>query len=489
MRIAFVGNQGGRDVVEFYAGMARGLRSFPGASAEFALWLDDECGMLAGFGVPDAVSASFESWVAAHPSVSSEDVDALVRDYPEVNWSEVVASERGFTDYSMLLGAAGDRRETLEYVLALTVRMARFLEDRLRGCGAMVCQTADTVFSLVAFKVAHHFGVPAYAISPAWLLEPGKAGGFFASSEYLECPRMADSYRNRAGRSLNAEELRRVETLLESIRTFSGKTAYSEKTSKGKTSGRRAISPNLLRLFSYLGENSRKNKDVDYLRFDPASRIKANVVRIWRKYVNRHAYGPASLDDLPEKFVFYALHYQPEQSTLAQGLWYANQVALVEDLSKSLPLGYSLVVKEHPWGRGNRAAWQYQHMEGLYNVRLCDAPAKDIIRRAEAVVAVSGTVALESLVLDKPTVLLGRNFFEFCDLYYRPGCIQEVPAILARILIGREYENRSGREAVLHRFLMSYLDGLVPYFPLPEFSEGWGVALAAELGLGPVFEN
>lgn len=483
MRIAFVGNQGGRANVEFYVGMARALWRFPEVVPEFVVWLDRECHMLEEYELNHVRAASLESWVALHPVTPASEVDALVRDYREVNWSEVVASERAFTDYSMLLGAAGDRREDMAYVSALMVRMTRFLEDRLRGCHAMVCQTADTVFALVAFKVARHLGVRAFAISPAWLLEPGKGGGFFASSEYLKCARMEQSFRDHAGRALTELERDRAKTILESIRTFSGKTAYSNMTSKGKSAGRRAVSPNLGRLFTYLSENAAKNKDVDYLRFDVRSRVKANLLRVARKIANHSAYGPTTVDDLPDKFVFYALHYQPEQSTLAQGIWYANQVSLVEDISKSLPLGYTLVVKEHPWGRGNRPVWQYRHMSGLYNVQFCDAPAKEIIRRAGAVVAVTGTVALEALVLDIPTVLLGRNFFEYCELFYRPACIQDLPAALAQILVERHYESIPGREDTLLRFLISYLDGLVPWFPLPEHAEAWGSALARELDL------
>ena len=63
-------------------------------------------------------------------------------------------------------------------------------------------------------------------------------------------------------------------------------------------------------------------------------------------------------------------------STLVQGIWSSNQISLIEDISKSLPIGYSLVIKEHPWGRGNRPTWQYKHLEKFYNVFFCDLPSK-----------------------------------------------------------------------------------------------------------------
>lgn len=486
MKVAFIGNQGGREVYAFYVGMAKALHDGFAASSRFAVWLDGERSDLVGQGFVDADCLSFEAHVRNAPVAGDDEIDRLVRDYREVNWSEVVAAERAFTDYSMLLGAAGDRRESPEYVRGLVVAIVRFLEQVLDGCGAMVCQTADTLFSLIAFKVARHLRMPAYAIAPAWLLEPGKGGGFFANSEYLECERMMRSFAARAAIPLTTAERARAETLIQSIRGFDGKTAFNATTSKGKTAGRRALSPNAVRFLSYLSENARRNKRVEYVKIDPLRKVQANLLRITRKHLTRNAFGSPDPESIPPRSVFFAIHYQPEQSTLAQGIWHVNQVALVENISKSLPLGYTLVVKEHPWGRGNRPRWQYEHLAGFYNVVFCDAPAKEIIKRVDAVVAVSGTVAMEALVFDKPTVLLGRNFFEFSDLIYRVPVINDLPDVLAKILVDGDYASQPDREVRLHRFLMAYLDGLVPHFPLQEFAGEWGRALAAELGLEPV---
>ncbi len=486
MKVAFIGNQGGREVYAFYAGMAQVMHDGFSAASRFAVWLDAERTDLVSQGFPDDDCRSFEAHVRNAPVAGDDEIDRLVRDYREVNWSEVVAAERAFTDYSMLLGAAGDRRESPEYVRGLVVAIVRFLEQVLDGCGAMVCQTADTLFSLIAFKVARHLQVPAYAISPAWLLEPSKGGGFFANSEYLKCERMMRSFAARTEAPLALSERARVEALIGSIRGFDGKTAFNVTTSKGKTAGRHAISPNAVRFLSYLSENARRNKRVEYVKIDPLRKLRANLLRITRKQLTRNTLGPADVRVIPARSIFFAIHYQPEQSTLAQGIWHVNQVALVENISKSLPLGYTLVVKEHPWGRGNRPRWQYEHMAGFYNVVFCDAPAKEIIKRVDAVVAVSSTVAMEALVFDKPTVLLGRNFFEFSDLIYRVPVINDLPEVLAKILVDGDYAKQPDREVRLHRFLMAYLDGLVPYFPLQEFAGEWGRALAAELGLEPV---
>lgn len=300
---------------------------------------------------------------------------------------------------------------------------------------------------------------------------------------------MVSSFAARQGLALTTAEQSRVNALIQSIRGFDGKTAFNAKTSKGKTAGRRALSPNAFRLFSYLGENARRDKRIEYIKIDPLRKMRANLLRLTRKRMTKEVFGPADPSVIPQRSVFFAIHYQPEQSTLAQGIWHVNQIALIENLSKSLPLGYTLVIKEHPWGRGNRPLWQYEHLAGFYNIVFCDAPAKEIIKRVDAVIAVSGTVAMEGLIFDKPTVLLGRNFFEFSDLLYKVPVINDLPEVLARILVDGDYARQPDREARLHRFLMAYLDGLVPYFPLIEHAVDWGRALANELGLGKTTKN
>ena len=93
---------------------------------------------------------------------------------------------------------------------------------------------------------------------------------------------------------------------------------------------------------------------------------------------------------------------------------------------------------------------------------------------------------MEALVFDKPAIMLGRNYFEFSDLIYRVSNIQELPDVLARILIDGDYQGQINREERLHRFLMAYLDGLVGSFPLTAHAVDWSLALARELDMVPV---
>lgn len=485
-RVVFVGNQGGLETLAFYRAVARRLSQAHGWSSRFATWLDHEARAALSDAPPGADAITLERVARELTPERESDSDRLLRDYPGVHWSEAVAAERAFTDYSMLLGSAGDRHESPEYVQRLVVRLVTFLERSIEGCDVMVCQTADTLCSLLAFKVARRLGVPAFAVAPAWLLEPGQEGGFLATTEQLACAAMERRMAERGDTPLSATETARTDALLDAIRGFANKTSYTQRTSKGRSGGRNALSPQVWRLPAYLAANARRDRRVEYVAIDPWCKVRANLLRVWRRLASHGCLGPASTEGLPDRSVFYALHYQPEQSTLAQGIWHVNQVALVENISKAMPLGWTLVVKEHPWGRGNRPRWQYRHMARLPNVRFCDAPSKDIIRACRAVVTVSGTVTMEALALDRPVAMLGRNFFECCPLVRRVPGIEALPACLEDILVHRTHEAVPDRDARLRRFLIAYLEGLVPAFPLPERGDVWADALVREVTLaGP----
>lgn len=484
MKIAFIGNQGGKAVLDFYTAMAGGLRDqrFE-AECLFVPWLNSERSLLVAEGWPEASVFTFEDWVRQGPRPGGE-VDRLRDEYREVNWSAVLASERVFTDYSLLLGGAGQRGETHDYVMRLLVNMVTFFEHliKVQGAQAVVCQTADTLFSHVVFKVAQHLGVKVFAITPAWLLERGAEGGYFSNNEFMESERMIAEYRRTLERELSEAEVSRVSAFAESVKAFQNKTPFTQKN-RERNAGFSALSPNMRGLFSYLAKNSRRDPDVEYIKIAPVQKAKANLLRVCRKFLGRNMFGPRDAQGIPARSIFFAFQYQPEQSTLSQGIFYANQIALVENISKSLPLGYTLIVKEHPWGRGARPVWQYRHLSGLYNVRFCDAPSKEIISRVEAVIAISGTVGFEGVALDKPTVILGRSFFTHCDLFYRVGSVQELPAVLRKILVDRDFDKIPDRQGHLNRFLLSYLNSLVPHFPMVENGKHYGAALAAQLGL------
>jgi len=117
-----------------------------------------------------------------------------------------------------------------------------------------------------------------------------------------------------------------------------------------------------------------------------------------------------------ERYVLYPIHFQPEASTLVQAPYYLDQAVLIEDISKSLPVGYQLYVKEHVSNRGRRPLAFYKRLRETFGVRLL-GPYEDtwtLIRDAAAVAVITGTVGWEGLLFGKPVVTFGDVFYNEC---------------------------------------------------------------------------
>ncbi|OBQ46398.1 hypothetical protein [Halodesulfovibrio spirochaetisodalis] len=139
----------------------------------------------------------------------------------------------------------------------------------------------------------------------------------------------------------------------------------------------------------------------------------------------------ASEPDLSEKYVFYALHLEPEAAT---GVRVAvnNQLVHIRMLAKSLPTGWKLYVKEHPTQfRLNREGFTYflcstRHFKstGFYK-ELADIPnvelvsmsynSKDLIENSQATASITGTVLLETTMAKKPVFAFEKEVSLFKD--------------------------------------------------------------------------
>lgn len=386
----------------------------------------------------------------------------IAKDYPTVNWWEIVAAERSFIDSSFLVGGLGHRVESRDYVESLVVDLVRFFEGIFKGgkFNAVICPVADSLIIHVFYQVARQFGAQILALSPnAWIREEGKPGFYIAYDEYMHCRPMEAMYRELGSRGLTDAERERSKRYQRIVTDFDIVKVFQ--TIMKRPFVVPALSPNLKRLRAYLTENANRRKSVEYYKIDALAKAKANLLRALRRWRARNMVGIKTLD-IPPRSVFYPMQYQPEQSTLVGGIYFSNQVAVIENIAKALPFGCTLIVKEHPRGRGARPVWQYEHLAHFPNIKFVDANSKEILKRCDAVITVTSTVGLEAMALDRPVVLLGRCYYDFADFVYRPASWPELAETLRRILIYREYEQDGERQNDVDRFFLAYLSARVP---------------------------
>jgi hypothetical protein len=132
-------------------------------------------------------------------------------------------------------------------------------------------------------------------------------------------------------------------------------------------------------------------------------------------------------------YVFFPLQTEPEATLLQNSPEYFFQLEAIFALSRALPAGVKLVVKEGLLAVGRRPAGFYERIASLPNVVLMDMNERgiDVVGEARAVATISSTAGMEALIMGKPVLLFGRhNYFDFLPHARRVEAHAELPALL-----------------------------------------------------------
>ena len=132
-------------------------------------------------------------------------------------------------------------------------------------------------------------------------------------------------------------------------------------------------------------------------------------IRSRRARRNAAQYDVADIADLPERFIYYPLHFTPEASINTPAPFYVDQLRVIDALRLAMPNGFILVVKEHPACLPLRSTGFLRRLRRLPGVRVAKVtmPSLELVRRASLTATVTGTAALEAFLLGRPAMLLG----------------------------------------------------------------------------------
>ncbi|MDP2167687.1 MAG: hypothetical protein Q8J64_05065 [Thermodesulfovibrionales bacterium] len=163
----------------------------------------------------------------------------------------------------------------------------------------------------------------------------------------------------------------------------------------------------------------------------------------FRKYLFRHD------EFIPEgKYVFFPLHCHFDAALQAANPMFTDQCALVKNTAKSLPVGYTLYVKEHPYDEGYLKISQLKELRRMGNVKILHPAVRSIhiLKNASAVVTISSSAGWEAFLFKKPVVAFGSSFYAECDLIYKVNAMKGLKDILWEALKKGEsiYSERDG---------------------------------------------
>ena len=138
-----------------------------------------------------------------------------------------------------------------------------------------------------------------------------------------------------------------------------------------------------------------------------------------------------------ETYVYMPLHLIPESSTFVKAPFFIDELNIIHQVSKSLPIGWKLYVKEHQSMVGERSLTFYKEIKKIPNVRLVRfnyyKDPKPWIENAKGVITITGTSAYEAALLGKKSIVFGDLPFNMISSISRIRSYEELPALLAAL--------------------------------------------------------
>lgn len=151
-----------------------------------------------------------------------------------------------------------------------------------------------------------------------------------------------------------------------------------------------------------------------------------------RKLMHKNKYFVNPVEG--EDYIYMPLHLIPESSTSVKAPFYIDELNIIEAVSKALPAGWYLYVKEHQSMVGERGIDFYERASKIPNVKLVQLnyyqDPKPWIQNSRGVVTITGTTAYEAALMGKRAFVFGDVMFQLIDGITRVNSIEDLPGLL-----------------------------------------------------------
>ena len=172
-----------------------------------------------------------------------------------------------------------------------------------------------------------------------------------------------------------------------------------------------------------------------------------------------------SIED--KKFVYYPLQSEPEAKVLTESPFYSNQIALIENIARSIPIDLVLYVKEHPIQKTKlwRTIEDYNKILALPNVKLVhpSVNSQELISKSQGVIVINGSVGFEGLFYKKPIILFGDEYYDELSMVTKITSLTTLPDSISNALSNFKFNNKE-----LNALMQAVNDQTIsiPYFSI-----------------------
>ncbi len=273
-----------------------------------------------------------------------------------------------------------------------------------------------------------------------------------------------DTLENIDGKDRTADELQKVLKELNlslQAKKMINKTGTS---SKGKLSA----------IFDYATSSSNETK-THYTYFG-RNRLKVLYNEIThefkrksrKSFIDKNAETKINLED---KFVYFPLAVEEERNILISAPFYTDQLEIIKNIAKSLPIDYKLFVKEAPGQtvRYWRPISEYKKIMEIPNVHLIHPSFNNVelIKNSSLVFTVSGSSGFEACFYNKPSIIFTDIGYSILPSVFKIGELEKLPELI--------------QKAINHKVDSKYLDKYMTFLENNSFEFDYMGYLTQEL--------
>jgi len=168
-----------------------------------------------------------------------------------------------------------------------------------------------------------------------------------------------------------------------------------------------------------------------------------------------------------EKFLFFPLQSEPEAKPLTTAPFYVNQIELIENIAKSIPIDFVLYVKEHPIQKTKlwRSIEDYKKIIRIPNVKFIhpDISSQELISKGFGVIAVLGSTGFEALFYKKPVFLFAEDYYDDLTMVTKINSFSELSEKIKKTLMNYNFNNKE-INALMDSFENQSIS--IPYFSI-----------------------
>ena len=367
------------------------------------------------------LSYSYENYLLKnYDYIDRYPMEFIRNKYQDTNLYLSLVSERSISNYYYgIENSLGNKDLNYNEMIFMFKSFILFLEQYIEKCEIVFSSYADNFISTLTYYLCKHYNKKCIAFHEISVVD--------SDSNFLVEGIYAKPYHNL----IIHEKPKTYSELISFMKNYNGAKDRENRYKKNKVFTKRSLygslSANLFDVkyikFALFGYQVSDNKIKPFMNIDKPDiwkKLKANLYRLVNKklvenYIKKFDFKP----DKESKYIYFPLQIQPEASTSSRVPFYMNQLATIENISKSLPLGYKLLIKEHPLGIGMNGLHFYKKIISIPNIEFVNntISGREIIKVSDLIIGFGGTTLFESVLEGKKVLMLLPDYY-YSDCKY-----------------------------------------------------------------------